>query len=482
MPETLIPVASVAGRTPRPSARVYRSVALVSYLAREYHMAPYGAAVLANAIEDDERRRRCDPMTDVEVIALDHATPAEQAAAEVLARDPALIGLSLYVWNYSRTLALASALRRARPDAVIVVGGPHVSRDDARLTRAVADGIVDCCIAGEGEGAFLRILGQPKDELPAFVDGDPALFSARTSPYLSQPVLRRELDATKTVIIEGSRGCPFLCTFCDQGWRKARLADDAPLRDELKALYDLGARHFIFLDPTFNYHRSRMHDVLGFMREELPGATFSAELKVEMLKDDDVAALDGLCTHIEAGLQTVHPETQRVIRRRENVDRLWENTNALLGTGIKVAVNTIYGLPGESLADWLATVDAAYAATRAQITSTCLKVLPNTEIWNQRQTFGYLWDEDDLFRALESDAMSGAEFRRAEALSRVLSAVQTPDGVVPEVRLFLADRPGWKLSDFLVAMVDGRIVLRSGTDRAGARRLRLEMAGEAAAA
>lgn len=478
MSHTLIPVNSLTG--PRPHRhRAYRSLVLVSYLARDHQMAPYGAAVLANAVEDDARQHPGEAETRVEVVALAQDVPAPEAVEQVLAGDPELIGLSLYVWNYSQTLALAVQLRAARPDVVLVVGGPHVSRDDERLVRALVDGVVDCCIVGEGESAFLQVLSGPPEALPPFVDGAPAQFGARTSPYLSQPILRAELDSTRTVIVEGSRGCPFSCTFCDQGWRKARLTDDLALQREMEALYELGARHYIFLDPTFNYHRARMHEVLGFMRDRLPGATFSAELKVEMLKDDDISSLHGLCTFIEAGLQTVHPRTQRIIRRRENLDQLWHNTNALVDAGIQVAVNTIFGLPGETLTDWLATVDACYENTRAEITSTCLKVLPNTEIWSQRAEFGYVWDEDDLFRARASSSMTDEDFRRAEALSHVLSGIQAPGlGVVPEVRAFLDQRSDWQLSHFLVALADDRVVLRSSAGPASGRRLELELVAE----
>ncbi|MDX3535157.1 radical SAM protein [Streptomyces sp. MB09-01] len=454
----------------------YRRLVLASYLADQYQLGPFGSAVLANSVEtrfngpEDAEDTDCTQDSNAvqtRVVAMEFGTSAAEAAERIIREEPDLLGLSLYVWNYVPTMALIEELHAQGPDFPIIIGGPHVSRDDHQLQRLVQEGKIATCVSGEGEAALAQLMTLRPQELPEFLEGQPAGFTSRRSPYITQEVMRTELRRTRTAIVEGARGCPFSCTFCDQGWRKARLASFDELTDELRRLYELGARHFIFLDPTFNFDRARMHHLLDFLRDELPGSTFSAELKVDMLRPDDVKALTGVCSFVEAGLQTIHIETQKLIKRREKVDIVLENCNQLIAAGVQVAVNTIYGLPGETFDEWLQTIDKCYTGTTAEITSACLKVLPNTEIWNRRESFGYTWDPDQMFRALRSSAMTTEEFDRAARLSRLLDGIQrNGEGVISPARSYI-DQNNLSLSDFLIGLESETIALVQRRDADG---------------
>ncbi len=50
-------------------------------------------------------------------------------AAEVLRRDPAILALTLYVWNMERSLFLAANVKRRSPGTAVLVGGPEVTPD-----------------------------------------------------------------------------------------------------------------------------------------------------------------------------------------------------------------------------------------------------------------------------------------------------------------------------------------------------------------
>ncbi|RSS55093.1 B12-binding domain-containing radical SAM protein [Streptomyces sp. WAC01280] len=473
---TSLPLVSVqAGVAPqgRQGAPRYKRLVLASYLADQYQLGPFGSAVLAGSIEaefndqgDPDHAQDADHV-HVRVVAVKSDTSAEVAAQNILQENPDFLGLSLYVWNYVSTIALIEELQVHNPEFPIVVGGPHVSRDDEELQRLLREGKVTTCVSGEGEAALAYLFSLPPQDLPQFLEGQNASFTSIQSPYITQEIMRDELKRTQTAIVEGARGCPFSCTFCDQGWRKARLASFDELAEELRKLYDLGARHFIFLDPTFNFDRARMHRLLDFLRDELPGSTFSAELKVDMLRPEDIEALSGVCSFVEAGLQTIHVKSQKLIKRREKVDVVLENCNRLIDAGIEVVVNTIYGLPGETFDEWLQTIDKCYAETAAEITSGCLKVLPNTEIWDHRHEFGYVWDPDRMFRALYSSAMSGEDFERASRLSRLLGGIQrNKERVLPQARSYIAQN-NLTLSEFLIGLERETIALRQTRDSDG---------------
>ncbi|HEY3862269.1 MAG TPA: cobalamin B12-binding domain-containing protein [Verrucomicrobiae bacterium] len=52
--------------------------------------------------------------------------PADVAEA-ILARDPKIAGLGVYIWNAAQTTQVVAILKRVRPDLTVVLGGPEVS-------------------------------------------------------------------------------------------------------------------------------------------------------------------------------------------------------------------------------------------------------------------------------------------------------------------------------------------------------------------
>ena len=48
----------------------------------------------------------------------------------LLAANPTVVGLSIYIWNRRESLAVLQALKTVAPDVVVVLGGPEVSHGD----------------------------------------------------------------------------------------------------------------------------------------------------------------------------------------------------------------------------------------------------------------------------------------------------------------------------------------------------------------
>src|SRR6516162_2332034 len=64
-----------------------------------------------------------------------HATIAEfdinlrplDIAEALLAREPKIVGLGVYIWNVAETTEVVATIKRVRPDITIILGGPEVS-------------------------------------------------------------------------------------------------------------------------------------------------------------------------------------------------------------------------------------------------------------------------------------------------------------------------------------------------------------------
>src|SRR6476469_6224139 len=48
-------------------------------------------------------------------------------AEALLAQNPKIIGIGVYIWNVAPAAELVAALKRVRPDVKIILGGPEVS-------------------------------------------------------------------------------------------------------------------------------------------------------------------------------------------------------------------------------------------------------------------------------------------------------------------------------------------------------------------
>ena len=70
--------------------------------------------------------------------------------------NPAVFGLSAYVWNINYNLELAKAVKAAYPECLVLMGGPGVPDKDITYLKKYP--FIDYCIHKEGELAFTELL------------------------------------------------------------------------------------------------------------------------------------------------------------------------------------------------------------------------------------------------------------------------------------------------------------------------------------
>ena len=322
-------------------------------------------------------------------------TLGDQALVEeVLARKPWMVGCTCYVWNIERTLWIARQLKRRQPEIKIILGGPEITRDNAWVLEQTC---IDHAVLGEGEAAFVEFLGGllAGRSMPREMAASEGRFplDAVSSPYVEGIV---DLGDERRMLLETVRGCRFRCKYCyyPKNFDTIRYLADEPIAANLRYAIDHGAREVVLLDPTLN-QRPNFAEFLRFLAKNNPDRqlAFSGELRAEGIDAETAQLLRAANFHeVEIGLQSVEPRAWSLMGRPTNLDAFQRGVHAMIDEGIKVQVDLILGLPGDtsdSVRRGIEFLQETRAYSQAQVFN--LSILPGTVFRRDAQRLGLVY-------------------------------------------------------------------------------------------
>ncbi|MGF1648155.1 MAG: radical SAM family heme chaperone HemW [Kineosporiaceae bacterium] len=112
-----------------------------------------------------------------------------------------------------------------------------------------------------------------------------------------------------------------------------------------------------------------------------PGAEVTTEANPDSVTPESLAALaSGGFTRVSFGMQSAVPHVLAGLDRTHDPRRIPEVVRWARDAGLAVSLDLIYGTPGESLADWRASLDAAVAAGPDHVSAYGLTVEPGTRL------------------------------------------------------------------------------------------------------
>jgi len=198
----------------------------------------------------------------------------------------------------------------------------------------------------------------------------------------------------------------------------------------VKILAKRGARNIRFVDPTFNAN-PEFEDIIrrlaAFNRSRRAPIAIFAELRAERVTGHQAALLAAAnVREIEVGVQSRDPNVLRAAGRPTNLRRLDAGVACLALAGVRLTVDIMAGLAGQTLRDIRASLRWAAGVPRSDLQFLHALLLPGTALRAHALSNGWVAQSKPPYRVLRTPALSAEAFLRAERYARRLTG-RIPD-------------------------------------------------------
>lgn len=330
-----------------------------------------------------------------------------------------------YVYNLRWVETAVTLSRKLKPTAKIIVGGgyPTLFPD-----KCIQEHNIDDVVSGEGDDTFLHLLNRYNN----FVDKE---FSEKFpfSGYASKDengniyTVKREhkIDMTDlpvpawhyldienyfknsgdaTLPIEGSRGCPYRCSYCctRTSWGNVVRYKKIPqFLDEIQAVQERYNATLHLVDDNLAFSKEWMttflkHLIQRGMEKRFDASNFSIlHLHEEVIDLLAQAGLDRFSIAVESGSK----KTQRRIKKFLNFDRVKRVVKMIKDKNLRVHVCWMLGFPEENRADMEETFNLARDLGGHTNQFLVVTPYPGTPLYEDAKKSGSLiFDDDNIDR------------------------------------------------------------------------------------
>ena len=339
----------------------------------DFYAMPLGLLAVGSAARDRGAEvrifdARIDPRAEERL--LDEADEAHCVGVTVFSGSP-----------IKSALRLSRRLKERFPELPVVWGGWHPS---ILPEQCVASGAVDAVVIGQGEGAFADLveaiddrdrwpviagLCLPGRETPAVRSPSRPLTDMNLFPPADYDLLDVESyferKGSRQIDYSSSRGCPYRCTFC---------ADPIIFRSKwtglktgriLEELLRLDARYRIdevfFLDDDLFASLKRIQSFTEAFIEAGTRFGWKGTARADELCRLPESFFDRLrvsgCRRINIGAESGSQKVLDRIKKEYRADEIITAGRRAANAGIAVTYSFITGFPGETDADFQATLE-----------------------------------------------------------------------------------------------------------------------------
>ncbi len=330
----------------------------------------------------------CPPHWDVSIVD-------ENVESVPLAPEADLIGVCGMGVQFERQRELIEHFRDAGYH--VVAGGSFASLCPERY-----ENLASTVVAGEAEYIWPRFCADFERGQPQPLYRETGVVRLEDSPTPRFDLLK--LDKYAMVTMQFSRGCPFLCEFCDiivMFGRKPRHKTLEQIERELDALRTLGARSVFFVDDNLIGNKAVARELgrmlADYQRRHGFPFRFGTEASINLAQEPELLELFRAAkfTWIFIGIESPDPETLRQTRKSQNTrEDLLVSLRRIYQYGIDVLAGFIVGFDNDTQRtfehQYRFIVDAGIQVAMVGL----LTALPKTPLYARLQAEGRLRDLD----------------------------------------------------------------------------------------
>jgi anaerobic magnesium-protoporphyrin IX monomethyl ester cyclase len=330
--------------------------------------------------------------------------------------------------NIANVYAVLAAIRAAAPTARLCVIGPHGTTLPEKI---LAETPIDVVILGEPESTVADLTaGKRLEDIEgiAYREAGAVVVKPRTTfmdlddlplpAFHLLPMDKYYFDflGRKFTVLEGSRGCPFRCTFCYKDmYGPFRAKSSARLVSELELAYErFGVRNVYFADLTFTLDKGLVRDLCDAILERGWKLRWACQTRLDVMDEALLTKMrDAGCRLIEVGVESGTETIVRGTNKYIPPKTITDGIRTIRRLGMESVAFMLLGLPGETREDMLRSVRLARAIAPTYVAFNV--VVPYTET-RDRALFDPAAERAVFFPARwpgHSEKALDAMFRRA---------------------------------------------------------------------
>lgn len=372
-----------------------------------WHFIPYNLCLLAAMVEN---------ICDVSILDAYESNMSKGEFKSALKKlEPDVVGITVLMDQYASVGHNAARLAKSiNKDIRVILGGVYATMNPE---KAAEDVNVDYVVIGEGEYVLKDLVDYfvgngslPSRGICYKSDGKmvnlghsdyiydldslpfPAYHLIDFEKYSNRVPDRKSVDSPRKypyMRIVTSRGCPFMCSFCQIGsiaGRQFRARSVENILAEIKRLKDTyNIESLIFDDDNLFTDRKRAGELfqrmidVGLAMPWVAIATAVFKLDRELVKLMKASGCEYIDVAIESGTERVRKE---IINKPVDYEQAKEMIHFARKQGIFVVANFIIGFPTETWDEIRQSVKSAEEIDADYIKLFVAIPLPNTKLWD----------------------------------------------------------------------------------------------------